>query len=380
MKSLKIFSYVLIIIALLWPGTAFAKDLLDDKVVFGGTFTLEEGDTLNGNLVVFGGTITLEADSTVNGDVVLIGGIVDAMGTINGNMVGIGGVLELGEDSRVHGDLVTVGAALNRLSGAEISGQVIQGLGFPFRFNIPGEMEFDEVGPPNIEFGGNPALDVVWFFFRMFIWAALAVLLVIFFSTQTERVTQAALDQPLITAGAGLLTAILAPLALVALAITIILIPVAFVAIVLLGVAWLMGWVALGLEVGRRIAKMLNQEWAPAIAAGVGTLVLYFVLAGFDQLVPCVGGLPRALVGLWGLGAVLMTYFGTREFHGASPTAESAPQIVEVIVAEEEKPEVSEDSLPEDGLASEQDSLENAEQPEDETPEDETKAEDSEAE
>ena len=120
MKSIKIFSYLLVIIALLLPGTAFARDLLDDKVIFGGTYTLEEGDTLNGNLVVFGGTITLEADSTVNGDVVLMGGIVDAMGTINGNMVGIGGVLELGEASRIHGDLVTIGAALNRHSRAEV--------------------------------------------------------------------------------------------------------------------------------------------------------------------------------------------------------------------------------------------------------------------
>jgi len=371
MKSIKIFSYLLVIIALLLPGTAFARDLLDDKVIFGGTYTLEEGDTLNGNLVVFGGTITLEADSTVNGDVVLMGGIVDAMGTINGNMVGIGGVLELGEASRIHGDLVTIGAALNRHSRAEVTGQVIQGLGFPFRFNVPGELQFDEVGTPNIDFGGNPVLDVVWFFFRMFMWAALAVLLVIFFSTQTERVTQAALDQPLITAGAGLLTSFLAPLALVALAITIILIPVAFVAVVLLAVAGLMGWVALGLEVGRRLAKMLNQEWAPAIAAGVGTLVLYFVLAGFQELVPCVGWLPRFLVGIWGFGAVLMTYFGTREYLGPSTPVEGAPQIVEAIDKEDMEPETSEDSIPEDGLASEQESPENAEQPETESPEDE---------
>lgn len=353
MKSLKIFSYVVVIITLLWPGTVFAKDLLDDKVVFGGTYTLAEGDTLNGNLVVFGGTITLEVDSTVNGDVVLIGGTVDAMGTVNGNLVGIGGVLKLGEASFLHGDLVTIGAAINKEIGAKVSGQVIQGFGFPFQFDMPAEMQFDEVSPPNINFSGNPALDVVWFFFRMFIWAALAVLLVIFFSAQTDQVVQAALDQPLITAGAGLLTAILAPLALLALSITIILIPVAFIAVILLGVAWLMGWVALGLEVGRRIAKMLNQEWAPAISAGIGTLVLYFVLAGFDQLVPCVGGLPRALVGLWGLGAVLMTYFGTREYLGPQEVV-AAPQLVEVIDAEEVQPEIAEDTLPEDGFASEE--------------------------
>ncbi len=366
MKYLKFFAYLFVVMALLWPGTAYARDLLDDKVVFGGTYTLTEGETLNGNLVVFGGAVTLETDSTVNGDVVLMGGTVDCDGTVNGSMVGIGGVLQLGEAAIVQGDLVTIGAALQREAGSEISGDVIQGLSFPFQFNFPSEMQFDNVQPPTFNVSANPALEVVWFTFRMFIWAALAILLVIFFYAQTDRVARAALDQPLITGGAGLLTALLAPLALIALIITLILIPVAFVAIVLLGIAWLLGWVALGLEVGRRIAKMLNQEWAPAIAAGIGTLILYFVLAGFDQLVPCVGWLPRTLVGLWGLGAVFMTYFGTREYHAPSSVVE-APKVVEVVDDELPEPvaevdadalpeEVSEDTLPENGLASEEES------------------------
>ncbi|MBC8504211.1 MAG: hypothetical protein ISR58_08295 [Anaerolineales bacterium] len=370
MKYLKLFTFILVITALLWPGTAFARDLMDDKVIFGGTYTLPEGETLDGNLVVFGGAVTLELNSTVNGDVVLMGGTVDSMGTVNGSLVGIGGVLQLGESSVVNGDMVTIGAALQRAPGAQISGDVIQGLSFPFQFNFPSEMQFDNVQPPTFNVSSNPALDVVWFAFRMFIWAALAILLVIFFATQTDRVARAALDQPLITGGAGLLTALLAPLALIALTVTIILIPVAFVAIILLGIAWLLGWVALGLEVGRRIAKMMNQEWAPAISAGVGMLILYFVLAGFDQLVPCVGWLPRTLVGIWGLGAVIMTYFGTRDYTAPSDVIE-APQMVEVI--DDEEPELiadaiadevedvdplSEDALPEDGLASDEETPE----------------------
>ncbi len=376
MKYLKIFTFLFLITALLLPGTAYAgdlaRDLMDDKVIFGGTYTLPEGETLDGNLVVFGGAVTLELNSTVNGDVVLMGGTVDSMGTVNGSMVGIGGVLQLGESSVVNGDMVTIGAALQRAPGAQVSGDVIQGLSFPFQFNFPSEMQFDDMQPPVTAFNvsSNPALDVVWFAFRMFIWAALAILLVIFFSAQADRVARAALEQPLITGGAGLLTAFLGPLALIALTVTIILIPVAFVAVILLGIAWLLGWVALGLEVGRRIAKMMNQEWAPAISAGVGMLILYFVLVGFDQLVPCVGWLPRTLVGIWGLGAVIMTYFGTRDYVAPSSVID-APQVVEVIDDEEPElvPEViieeegetdspPEDTLPKDGLASEDDAPE----------------------
>lgn len=331
MKNLKLLIYLFVIAALLWPGAAYARDLMDDKVVFGGTYTLAEGETLDGSLIVIGGAATLEAGSTVNGDVVLVGGTVDSRGTVNGDMVGIGGALQLGGAAVVNGDLVTMGASLQREAGAQISGDVIQGLSLPFQFNFPSEMQFDDVKPPMMDVSPNPVLKVVWFTFRMFIWAALAVLLVIFFPSQADRVARAALDQPLITGGAGLLTALLAPLAFIALSVTIILIPVAFVEVVLLGIAWLLGWVALGLEVGRRIARMLNQEWAPAIAAGVGTLILYFVLVGFDELVPCVGWLPRVLVGLWGLGAVLLTYFGTREYI-ASPAAVEAVQAAEVLM------------------------------------------------
>ena len=91
----------------------------------------------------------------------------------------------------------------------------------------------------------------------------------------------------------------------------IILIPVTFVAVLLLIAAWLLGWVALGFEVGRRIANALKIEMAPAISAGIGTFILLFVLGGFTQLVSCIGWLPQTLVGLWGLGAVLMTRFGS---------------------------------------------------------------------
>jgi hypothetical protein len=179
-------------------------------------------------------------------------------------------------------------------------------------------------------------LDVIWFFFRVFMWAALAILLVLFFKEPAERVAQTAINQAIISAGSGLLTAILAPIVLIVVTLTIILIPVSFIGILVLAIAWLLGWVSLGLEVGRRIAKMFDQEWAPAIAAGVGTFVLFFVLSGFNEIAPCIGWFPRTIVGLWGLGAVVLTRFGTQAYpldtvvspSDASETVE-APQLNE---------------------------------------------------
>ena len=48
MKKIKIFTYLLLMIALVWPNAAFARGLADDKVIFGGTYTLAEGETLDG--------------------------------------------------------------------------------------------------------------------------------------------------------------------------------------------------------------------------------------------------------------------------------------------------------------------------------------------
>ncbi len=377
MKTRKIFLLLILVVALLWPSSAYAKPLFDDEVVFGGSYTLEEGETQNGDLVIMAGTATLEEGSTVNGDVVLMGGTVRGDGVINGNLVGMGGTITLGEMAVVNGDLVAMGTTVNRDEGAQVSGEVIQNFSFPFHFPFSPEAPQKPSGP-KVDF--SPVIGAVWFFFRMFIWAALAVLAMIFFIQQAERVASAALDQPVITGGVGLVTAILTPLALLALIITILLIPVALILVLVLAAAWILGWVSLGLFVGRRIAKMLDQEWAPALAAGVGTLILYFVLAGFQKIVPCVGWLPRSLVGLWGLGAVLITLFGTREYPETKPVVE-APKVVDVSEygepysledepdveaepvsegeeparpEEEAKPESKGETLPDDGLASEQ--------------------------
>lgn len=346
----------ILVLTVFWPSPAYAKELFDDKVVFGGTYTLESGESLDGNLVIFGGAVTTEVDSTVNGDVVLIGGVAEIGGTINGNFVGIGGAVQLTSDAVVNGDLVTIGATLSRDEGARVNGQIVNGMGTPFYFDIPDSggpiteiPEIPEVpeipeipdvpaipavpSVPRVNVSFNPLLEILWFFFRTLMLALLAVLVVIFFDKPTSRVAKAAVEQPLITGGAGFLTAVLTPLALIALTLTIILIPVTILTILALIVAWLFGWIAVGLEVGRRIAKLFNGEWAPAVSAGIGTFVLFLVLGGF-AFIPCIGWIPIFLVGLWGLGAVIMTRFGTQDYVPTSGTAGTS------VVADTDLPEV----------------------------------------
>jgi hypothetical protein len=123
----------------------------------------------------------------------------------------------------------------------------------------------------------------------------------------------------------GLLTVIILPIILVLLAITICLIPITIVGVFLLVLSWVYGIIALGLEVGMRIGTAFKQNWHPAIAAGLGTLLLMTILSGLRMIVPCIGWIPEALVGFLGLGAVLFTQFGMKPYNQSPSLAQGTP-------------------------------------------------------
>ncbi|MCD6400719.1 MAG: hypothetical protein J7L73_02205 [Anaerolineales bacterium] len=311
MKKPALIVFVILIFALMIPSKALAKGLYDDKLVFGGTYVLSEGERLDGDLVVFGGVVTLEPGSVVNGDIVLIGGTLDADGQINGDLVGLGGVVRLGEHTEVNGDLATLGVALLRANGAQIRGQVVTGLGIPLKSNIR-STNLPGISFPKINF--SPVVNLVWFVFRVLMWGFIATIVVMILEKHSSRVAQAAISTPVITLGLGLLLSIISPIAVILLAVTIIFIPISIAILMVLLIVWAFGLISLGYELGNRIVKMINQDWAPAINAGLGTIILMFVVLGFDEVVPCIGVMPKFIVGIWGLGAVLITRFGTQEY------------------------------------------------------------------
>ncbi len=357
MKGFRFLIFTLLAVALLWPGTAYARGLLDDRVIFGGSFTLESGESLQGDLVIFGGTAVLKPGSIVHGDAVLMGGAMEVNGVVDGNLVGVAGVLRLNETATVKGDLVTIGATLQREEGAVVRGQVVEDVA-AFLQGADDIQNGERLTQMPVSLDTNPLLEVIWFFFRLFMYVALAVLVVVFFPSQTGRVADAALSEPVVTFGAGLLTVLLVPLALVVLILTILLIPVALVTILLFVLAWMFGMLALGYAVGQRIAEALNQQWAPAVSAGLGVLALFFVLGGFSEIVPCIGWVPEALAGIWGLGAVLMTYFGTQSYgegQPENPWQTVIPGVGRDVEADslrgDSTPEAGEEPLPEDGFS-----------------------------
>jgi hypothetical protein len=337
-KNLRLAFIVAFLLTLALPVTAFAKGLPDGKVVFGGSYTLESGKTLNGDLVIFGGVATLEPGSSVNGNVALLGGNLEAGGSISGDIVGFGGLVELSDTAVVKGDVLTVGALLERAEGARIQGEVNNAINGPLSMTFPGGVKM-----PRFEVSFSPILDIIWFLFRVFIWSAIAVLVVMFLPQQAERIGETIIKQPVVAGGLGLLTIVILPFILVAMVITILLIPLAMLVVLASGLIWVLGILAVGLEVGKRTALMLKRDWPLAVSAGLGTFVLVLVMNGVRQVIPCIGWILPAVVILVGIGGVLLTRFGTQDYPltpALTPVSGSdveQPKSVEVAKLEEEQ-------------------------------------------
>jgi len=322
-KSLTLLVLLLLLIAPARP--VYAQGGGPGKVVFGDNFTLKSGDELNGDLVVIGGNVTIEKNADLNGNLVVFGGTVVSDGKLNGDVVVFGGQIKLDENAVVAGDVVTIGGQLDKAEGAEIKGEVVNNVS-P-KIQIPDGKIPPDVNPPKVNINFNPFWTAAGIFYRAVIIAALAMLVVVFLKPQMEYVSQAIVKQPVMSGGVGLLTVLGGPISIAVVAlimvITLILIPVAvlvlFLGALILALAWLFGMIALGNEVGERFTQSINQNWAPVLTAGFGTFLLMLVGGAIGQI-PCVGWLFTFLVGLVGIGAAVLTRFGTRPVQGLAVT------------------------------------------------------------
>lgn len=325
MKTIRLALWMILILLIALPVSASAGGRLDGRVVMGGSFTLEEDEVLTGDLVVLGGSVTMRQGSLVEGDVFLLGGNANIEGEVTGDMVLLGGNINLRSTGIIQGDVVAFGGNLNRAQGSVIEGDIIneEGFAFPFDFRFPG---FGTVSPPSgVRVAFAPLFSALLFMFRNLMMAALAVLVVMFWPAPTDRTAHAVVQQPFLAGGLGLLTFIVAPIVLIMLAITILLSPVSLLAAMILVVAAVFGWIALGTEVGNRLAEVFGWKLNPAANAGIGTFVVSVVVGGIG-FIPCVGWIAPFVVAALGVGGVLLTRFGSREYQPAVVAAPPAPE------------------------------------------------------
>jgi cytoskeletal protein CcmA (bactofilin family) len=313
-------SIALLAVLLIVPlrSASASNGAFDGKVVFGQSFTLKSGQTVEGDLLVFGGSATIEEGATVTGSAVVFGSSLTVDGEVKGDAAVFGGTATLGKTAHVYGSLSVVGSTLDRAEGAMIDGDV-NNADIHFGNNSTTVNPPVVIPPtplpavPHVSFGPiftgiSDTLGQAVFL------ALLAMLLMLFLAPHADRVAHAAFAQPLTAGGLGLLTIIVLPIAVVLSVVTIILIPLAPIIILALVVAAVFGWIAIGYEIGQRFTKAIHHQWHPAFSAGLGTFALTLVANGLTRIwvLNCVGWLVPFLLGLAAIGAVLMTRFGTQ--------------------------------------------------------------------
>lgn len=317
-RATKLFTLLALLALAFFPtASAHAMGPFDGgPVIFGGSYTLKSGDTLNGDLVVFGGNVTIEEDALVKGSIVIFGGTIKLDGTMTQDLVLIGASGSMGEKSVIEGDLTMVGGSMTRADGSRIDGDVrdnptieIPPPTVPEIPEIPAVPEVPAVPQPNVTV--NPIGSAFGVLGQAIVIAALAMLLSLFMRPQMERVAQTLARQPLMAGGVGIVTTLASPLVALFMLVTVILIlAIPFLALGLF-LAWLFGIIAIGLEVGERFTRSIGQDWSSTLTAGFGTFLLVLITQGFG-LIWCIGWTVPFFVGCAGVGAVALTILDSR--------------------------------------------------------------------
>ena len=315
--KITLFFFILASLVLALPGPVYAQGPSgnDSPVIFGSNYTLQSGQVVK-DVVVFGGNALLEKGSTATGDVVIFGGDLTIAGEVSGDVTNFGGNTQVLQGAFIGGDINSLGGSTQISPEATVKGSRISGigglpLGLPTKIYTPTFW---------VDFGaGAGILSAV---FSSLMLALLAVLITLFLPTPTDRVAQTIDTQPVISGAVGLLTLVVTPALFVTLAITIILIPLGLIGLLIFAIAILFGWVALGLEIGKRVAGLFHGHWATPVSAGVGTLILSLVsgvglvLAAESFWTLCCVGFPLlTLVLIIGLGGVVASKFGAAVYN-----------------------------------------------------------------
>ena len=309
--------------SVLSPVPLPAQGTRGEVVQFGSDYTLPAGESVV-ELVVFAASATIRG--AVEGDAVVIGGSAElaATGRVEGDFVVIGGSATIGSGASVDGDLVVIGGAVETPPGFAPGGELVSVAGGPVAFVVPfltrGLLTARVIVP-----------DLAW------MWVALGGLLAVFlalnflFDRPVRACVKALTDRPLTTVLIGLAVVVLAGPVTVLLAISmlgLVAIPVLWAALV---VAAVLGSVAVSRWLGERVlpSAPVDSRSRHALAVLVG-----FVLISLALMVPLLGGVAFATLGVFALGgATAAVARGLRQEHPA-PASVPAPAEPRTVLAD----------------------------------------------
>lgn len=350
-------------LALVTP--ALADEPSGDQAVFGRDLTLKPGEKIEGNVAVFGGSVTVPAESEIDGDLVVFGGQAEIDGKVTGNIGMIGGNIRLGNIAVVEGDIGMVGGKADIAKGAKVEGKIedIDRFGFdddheqdsesdnssstspvstpsappaPSAPSAPSEpWESTESTPANLM---GKIFDFFGYMFgyTIFLLALVGVswLVAAFMPEQMKITGDTLAESAPLSFGLGLLTMVSAVMIGVVLAITICLAFIPILAFIALGIATLFGWIVIGQLIGERLLIASGRSYPSLVGSTLLGVTVLTVVTKMPvlEMVPCLGvilwilgGILGTIVSLTGLGAVILTRFGTRPYPQPGSSFQAGP-------------------------------------------------------
>jgi len=271
------------------------------------------------DIVRFGEGVVVKHDEVVHGDLVVFGGDATIEGRVTGNVAVIGGNIRARDGSEIRGDAVVIGGELDEDDNAMIRGErVLIG-------NWNGHIHF------NWGHGGLPEFLLPLF---LFIKIILALIVVLFLRERVERADRHLSAGYARGFGVGLLGFFVGMMAIlfvsIPLVITIIGIPLAVLLWVSCVGVFLIAWTAFVHALGRLVATRFAMSTRNPVAwvligATIVTLpdiisagASVFHLGPLSVAFGLLGCIVRCFAYLAGLGALVLSRFGTRSLPDAT--------------------------------------------------------------
>ena len=323
---------------------AHAQSPSGDQLILGNNHTIGANETINGDVYVAGGNLDMAETATINGDLYVFGGNANIDGTITGDITVFGGNADLTDTAVVSGNINVFGGNLSRDEKASIGGQVEQDKHFSFDEDDDEGDGPPHFGPPSSydgsSFFGRVAgffIDTTWNVMLLIGLALIGWVVAAFLPEQMQVVGETVSQTKLLSFGMGLLTAILAlvliiPAALMFVTICLAIVPIA--GYTLLVGAMLLGWIVMGQLIGERLLTSVERPLPSLVLSTmVGVVVLTIIsnmpIIGLIPIIGTIFGFIGWLFGvavvLTGLGAVVLTRFGTRPYAPAGSSFGTGP-------------------------------------------------------
>jgi uncharacterized RDD family membrane protein YckC len=280
-----------------WDRDGWGRDVLR----VGQDYGLKQGESVHEVVVVFSPAVI---EGYVHRDVIVVLGTVQISSTavIGGSLVVVGGNVTIERGATVHQDLAVIGGGLDAPAEFVPGGQhiAIGGTALADRLHsiVPWITEGLFLGRPIV-----PRLSWVWVIVAFVFLASLALNLL--FMDTVRKCAQIIAARPLTTFLTGLLVLLLTgpvSIILAASVIGILVVPFVLCAVVL---AWIIGKVGVAVRLGD---GMTGQAFPENRLQSVRSFIIGFAAISLIYMVPLLGFMAWALVGVTGLGAASLAF------------------------------------------------------------------------